>query len=118
MEKFFKEVIENQLDTKAKISIFVSSTGSWIKGIKVISLNRDILRYTYYEYNPRERNPEKRLIERITPLWGILDIKLESPMKKDVEDLKKDLEYDLVEIPFEEDEEDEDEDDGEYIYFS
>lgn len=97
MDEFFLEAIEKNLDTKTKLSIFVSSTQQWIKAIKILSVANDTLRYTYYEINPKEKPPVKKLIERLTPLYFILDVKLEHPLEKDIKELNKDYEAEFVE---------------------
>lgn len=97
MDEFFLEVIEKNLDSKAKISIFISSTQQWIKGIKILSVANETLRYTYYEVNVKEKPVTKKLIERITPLYFVLDVKIEHPTDKGVEALAKDYEAEYVE---------------------
>lgn len=112
MDEFFLEAIEKNLDTKAKLSIYVSSTQQWIKGIKILSVANDTLRYTYYEINPKEKPPVKRLMERLTPIYFILDVKLEHQLEKEVKDLNKDYQAEYIEENFF------DEDDDDFIHLS
>lgn len=96
MEELFLEILERNLDSKMCVSVFLSSTNSWIRGIKILSLANDVLRCTYYEVNLKNKNNKCKLIERVTPLEFVLDVTLEQRKSKDVGDLKKDLELDFI----------------------
>lgn len=108
MEEILLEIIDNNLDSQTRVCLFLDSTNSWVKGVKLLSLANECVRYTYYEINAKEKNPTKRFIERITPIECILDIKLEHPLSKDIKDLNKDLELEYIEEEIYDDEEGDD----------
>jgi hypothetical protein len=88
IEEHLLEIAKSHLDEDANVSI--SLLGSqWIFNLQIISIKYDCLRYTYYEFTPDRKS--KRLVERITPLEMIEEIKITMRSGKTIQDLEKDL---------------------------
>lgn len=96
MEELFLEILERNLDSEMCVSVYLDSTNSWVRGVKILSIANEVLRYTYYEINAKDKNAPRKLIERITPLEFVLDVKLEQRGNKDYKDLKKDYDLDFI----------------------
>jgi hypothetical protein len=96
MEELFLEILERNLDSEMCVSVYLDSTNSWVRGLKILSIANEVLRYTYYEVNPKDKNAPRKLVERITPLEFVLDVKLEQRGNKDYKDLKKDYDLDFI----------------------
>lgn len=96
MEEFLMEIVDKNVDSKGIVSIFLSTANTWIRGIKIISLANESVRYTYYEINKKDNPPTKKLIERLTPIDFVLEVKVELRNLESYKDLDKVLSLEYI----------------------